>query len=507
MKKVCWKNEDAGFTLVELLVSMVLLPIVMGGLVVMLIAVFQTQSSVANTLTGSDDSSVASTLVNQDVASSTAVTSESAIACGSVGFKQILGTKDSLTSDISSYVLVTNGTKDELYRETCSNSNTTTPISQTLVSADVPSTLSASVYCGSNFTTTCGRSSWEYSASVSDVYLKVTETNSNTKTYSFAISAVPSLWNAASVGETDQEDPFPIPPLDILGGSTTCTSASLTVSGNAAINIAGGAGVAFDNSTCNGSISLSGNANIDASGLETGDSPASAAYTSGSPSSGVTSPSISTATPTGDPFAGLTPPSNPSASGSGSCASNACTPGNYASSVSLSGGTWTVDPGTYVFTQPVSISGKTTVTFGSGTYLFEGGLSIAGQASVTFDSGTYILEGTTATSNAISLSGQGTVTDGPGGSLFYVESGVVAFSGNGDISLSGETAYDGIAIWQAATDTNVATLSGNSGVDAAYGGVYVPDGEVEPSGNSIVSASFIVAAEANFSGNSGLDVG
>lgn len=509
MSAIHFERDERGFTLVELLITLVLLPIVMGGLVMMLVAVFQTQAGVSSTLTGSDDSSVASTYVSQDVQSSIAVTTESTIACGTVGIKQLLGTKDSLTSDISSYVLVQNGTKYELVRETCTNSNTTTPISQTVVSANVPSTLTASAYCGSNLTTTCGTSSWEYSASVSKVYLSIKETTISTKTYTFsyAISAVPSLWNAASVGETSQEDPFPVPPLDILGSANgTCSSPNMSFSGNASINIAGGAGDAFDNSTSNDCIALSGNADIDASALETGDSTPATSYTKSGNAVAPLPPTYET--PTGDPFAGLTPPTTPTATGSGSCGSSSCTPGNYSNAVNLSGNSsYTFAPGTYVFTQPVSIAANTTVVFGSGTFLFEGGLSLSGNAAVTFDSGTYIFEGTSSSSNAIAVSGNATLTDGTGGSLFYVKSGVIAFSGNGDISLSGESAYDGIAIWQASSDSNVATLSGNSGVDAAYGGVYVPDGEVVPSGNSIMSASFVIAQSVNYSGNSGLTVG
>jgi hypothetical protein len=139
--------------------------------------------------------------------------------------------------------------------------------------------------------------------------------------------------------------------------------------------------------------------------------------------------------------------------------------------------------------------------------LFEEGLAITGNGTVTFGTGTYIFEATTSTGSALAVSGNGILTSGAGGTLFYVESGVLAFSGNGDVSLSGLPAYDGISMWQASTDTNNATLSGNSGVNDAYGGIYVPHASVGPSGNASVSASFVVTDGVNFTGNSQLDVG
>jgi Tfp pilus assembly protein PilV len=497
---------DEGFTLVELLITIVILPLIIGGLVVMLLLVFQTQSDVSNNLSGAGDSTVTASAITQDVESATAVTSEaSPLACGTTG-AQILATKDSETSDISSYVVVVKNGKNELLREECTNSNTTTPFSKTVLSPNVPTGLSATVKCA--VSTGCSpTTSFVYAAGISDVTVNVTEASNGVQYAAYDVSAVPRLWNAASVGLVSQEDPFSIPPLDILGTSS-CGTPSMTLSGNATLLIAQGAGDSQDNSTCADSIALSGNANISATELGTGDStPSTASTTSGN----VVAPPVVYVAPTGDPLAGLTAPTNPTATGAGTCSSSgssgSCTPGTYPSGVNLSGDTWTIDTGSYVFTQPVSISGNTTVIFGSGTYLFEGGLSISGNANVTFDSGTYICGSTSSSADAISVSGNADITSGPGGTLFYVESGLIAFSGNGAISLSGVAAYDGVAIWQAASDTNVAMLSGNSAVNAAYGGVYVPSGEVEPSGNSNVSASFVVANEVSFGGNSSLSVG
>lgn len=489
---------DEGFSLFELLITMVIMPIVVGGLVMMLFLVFQTQDTVNNKLSGAADTTLAAATLTQDIESATAITTSSTPACGSSG-SQILGVKSSTTSDITSYDVLQNGTKYQLIRNSCTSSNTTTPFSTTVLSTNVPSSLTASVSCA----TICSTSTtWVYGATVSQVALSVAETSTGVN---YAITAVPRLWNAASVGLDSQEDPFPIPPLDVLG-TAACGTASLTLSGNATVTVSGGAGSANDDSTCTDAMSFSGNAVVTATNIETGDSTPTSSYTK---SGNASIPSVVYASPTGDPFSGLTAPSNPTASGTGSCSSTSysCTPGTYTSSVSFSGSTWTVDAGTYVFEQPVSISGNVSVIFGAGTYLFEEGLTISGNANVTFDTGTYVFEGTSSTANALSVSGNADVTSGPGGTIFYIETGVFDFSGNGSVSLSGSNAYDGISIWQAKTDTNNATLSGNSGVNDAYGGVYIPGAEVVPSGNSSVSAAFVVANAVNFGGNSSLSVG
>lgn len=492
-------GSDDGFTLIELLVTLIVMPIVIGGLVMMLFLAFQTQGSIKNKLAGSADTTVVSTLVSSDVESATAITTETSPACGSTG-TQVLGVKSSNTGNIESYDIVQNGSSYDLFREQCTSSNTTTPFGQTLLSSNVPSTLSATVSCA----ITCSTStSWVYGASVTDVSLSIAETSTGV---SYAISAAPRLWSAASVGDSSQEDPYPITPLDILG-TGSCSSPSLTLSGNATIVVASGSGTAQDNSTCTDQISLSGNASITAGSVEVGDSTPSTSYTK---SGNATMPTPTYATPNGDPFAGLSPPSNPTASGTGTCSSTSasCTPGNYTAAVSLSGNsTWTIDAGTYVFDDPVTVSGNASASFGAGTYLFEQGLSISGNGTVTFGTGTYIFEATSSSGTALGVSGNANITAGTGGVLLYVESGAIDFSGNGDVSLSGLSTYDGISIWQAKTDTNELTLSGNSGVNDAYGGVYAGGAEVVPSGNSSVSASFVVANAVSFGGNSSLSVG
>lgn len=496
------RGADDGFTLIELLIVIVILPLVLGGLAVMLLAIFRAQGPVTNQLTGSADTQVASAILVQDVQSASYITTEPTVACGTTG-TQILGTKSTNGQNVVSYVLIVESAgRDELVRQFCTGGVTSVASTSTVIATDVTTTQTATVRCSP--AVTCNPSSaWIAGAGVSGVSISVNETLTGA---SFALSATPRLWNAASAGLAS--DPYPIVPLELLG-TGSCPQTTLSLSGSATINVSGGGGAVMDNSTCSPSISLSGSAQITASAINTADpTPSSAITTTGSASA----PSPVYAAANGDPFKSLVAPQTPTATGTGTCpasgSSGTCTPGNFSSAVSVTGSSTVLfGAGNYVFTQPVSIAGSSTVVFGSGNYLFEAGLSISGSSSVTFDAGTYVYEGSSASANAFSVSGSANLTSGPGGTMFYVASGVAGTSGSGSISLSGESQFDGIAIWQANTDTNALTLSGSSSVGSTYGGVYVPGATVTPSGSSGVVAAFVVADAVSFSGSSSLSVG
>ncbi len=495
------RRED-GFTLIELLIVMVILPLVLGALAVTLLAIFRSQGPVTDQLTGSADNQVASAILLKDVQSASYITTQPTVACGTTG-TQILGTKSANSQTLVSYVLIVEtGSTDKLVRQYCTGGVTSVAATSTVIATDITTTQTASVKCSP--AVTCNPSSaWIAGAGVSGVAITINETSTGA---SYSLAATPRLWNAASEGLAS--DPFPIVPLELLG-TGSCPQTTLSLSGSATINVSGGGGAIMDNSTCSPSIQLSGSSQITASGINTANTtPSASISTTGSASA----PAPVYAAPNGDPFSTLTSPATPTASGTGSCptsgTSGNCTPGTFSSSVSVTGSSTVIfGAGNYVFTQPVSIAGSATVVFGAGEYLFKAGLSISGSGSVTFDAGTYEYQGTSASANAFSVSGSANLTSGPGGTMFYIASGVAGTSGSGTISLSGESQYDGIAIWQANTDTNPLTLSGSSSVGSTYGGVYVPDGTVSPSGSSGVVAAFVVADAVSFSGSSSLSVG
>ncbi len=75
-------HDEAGFTLIELIVTIAILPIVVGGISVALISVFSLQGSVSNRIGDSNDSLVASVNFNRDVQSAEQMTTSPTVACG-----------------------------------------------------------------------------------------------------------------------------------------------------------------------------------------------------------------------------------------------------------------------------------------------------------------------------------------------------------------------------------------------------------------------------------------
>ena len=60
-------GADAGFTLIEMVVTIAILPIVVGAIAVALISVFSLQGTVSSRVTDSNDALVASAYFNKDV--------------------------------------------------------------------------------------------------------------------------------------------------------------------------------------------------------------------------------------------------------------------------------------------------------------------------------------------------------------------------------------------------------------------------------------------------------
>ncbi len=90
-------HDSEGFTLIELVIVVAILPVVVGGIAVALLSVFSLQNSVSNRVSDSDDALVASSVFNRDVQSAQMVTSDpnpadpAAPACGTSTQTQVLG--------------------------------------------------------------------------------------------------------------------------------------------------------------------------------------------------------------------------------------------------------------------------------------------------------------------------------------------------------------------------------------------------------------------------------
>jgi hypothetical protein len=140
------RRHDQGFTLIELVIVIGIMPLVIGAIAAGLISVLSTQASVTNRLGDSGDAQVFSVNFQKDVQGASMITTEGSSTqpapCGSG--TQILGLITSAGSAEVSYNAVqnTNATTYSLYRDTCSLSGDAQSTTGSEVMAhDMPSSI------------------------------------------------------------------------------------------------------------------------------------------------------------------------------------------------------------------------------------------------------------------------------------------------------------------------------------------------------------------------------
>lgn len=157
----CWRarreGPDEGFTLVELLIVVTVLPLIIGALSAGLIAVFSLQSSVSNRLGDTADSQVISSMFENDVQSAASVStapSDTAGQCGPSSQVQLLGLASNANvsaggyETIVSYAEVLNGTSWNLVRQFCTAGYSATPNSSTVISYNLEQPCTSTVTSG-----------------------------------------------------------------------------------------------------------------------------------------------------------------------------------------------------------------------------------------------------------------------------------------------------------------------------------------------------------------------
>jgi prepilin-type N-terminal cleavage/methylation domain-containing protein len=370
------RARDDGFTLVELLVVVAILPIVVGGIAVAMLTVLQNNNSVSTTLTQASDAQVVSNEFVSDVQSAsmlnTATTPSGPGMCAPAsqsGGHHVLSLQWADGATEVSYVEMVDGNANNLFRNFCQGN---TLSSSTVLSHDASSNLQAVVAglpCPStlNQGPTCPVSSgWYAAAGTAYVQLAVQEPVLNTtRTYNYTLQAAPRTSNPTSSGIPGGGS-FPLLLLGGSGNDYTCAGApnTLTVQGEMAMNsITGGsssggqvtAGSYYTANTANPSGALSPPGN----------------YTpSGPPSSGP---------PIADPYANLAAPNvsglptNPAPVVSGG--TTTYQPGIYTSLLSV-GGTSVFSPGIYELQQGVAFGPGTTT--GSAFFYITGGDPVSG---------------------------------------------------------------------------------------------------------------------------------
>lgn len=469
-----WRNADesrtsnltrneGGFTLVELLIVTIVLPIILGAIALALVSTFSLQSGVSNRISGSADAQVVSAAFVNDVQNASFLTTEStsspqcAPASQVANSAQVFGVQSSDGQTVISYEEVPSGSIYRLVRYECQSGIL---VGTTVASNNVPSGLQATISCETTIAAECSSVSpalppyatgWAPAAGISAVTLNIAET-AGTDNFHYSLTAVPRIWTTASRNVTDVGGYLP---LLLLGPG----SPALSCSGNGALNVSGEAVL---NSTLNGSVSLSGSSQLTTLQIYTADStPSGAISVSGNPT--LTPPGWPISGPAiADPYSGLTPPSTTGL--------NTYSDGAY--------------HGPGIYTAPLAISSKTTQVFATGIYILQNGITISGNAGIS---------------------------SAAGGVLFYVTGGSVSISGNGGFNLgplsSPPSPASGLVIWQVAGDTNALTLSGNGSGDAVSGTIYAPGAQVGGTGNGNLAAGSVLAKTLACNGGGTITLG
>ncbi len=466
-------HREDGFTLVELLVVVVILPIVAGAISVAMLSVMTQESSVASSTSNSGDTSVLSANFVKDVQSAQYVTTDASVAgpASCVTTSSILSLQWPVTTHndtaVVSYAVVTQGTSSRLFRYYCEGTNAP---STTVVAHSVQSHLTATVAGSSCSQFACtpaptvASSGWASSVGVSGVALAVQApqtTQSGTTIDSYTLTGVPRVSNNVSRGGT----PGGHAPFLMLGTGSPAVSCtghdSITVAGTAVINSTGT------------DVQTNGTASFTASSTYVGNPSASSSFSGGniSPSS-----PTQTGVTAANPYAGLPTPVVEPIPGT-------VTAGSAYNGLPVFGDSNLQTDGPGIYLNAVSVNSAMTIR--SGTYIFQNGVSLAGNGSLT----------------------------GSGGSpvpvLLYIYRGAISVNGNGTVLLSplssATAGAAGLTIWVDQGDTSSLSLGGNGAATVISGTVYAPSAQAGVGGNGTLDLGSLIAASVscNGGGNAG----
>jgi len=450
--------DEEGFTLIELVIVLVILPMIIGGVTIAMITSLRaadTRSpsdpacktdptcaqSTAERIAESHDSQITSATLVRDVQTATSLeTTTSVPLCPRSGTQrqQVLGLEWILGSRTYaiSYMVVPVGTfgSYSLVRQTCINGSFQSSLtaSHNLSSA---TGVAVNLICSSSDAncvqdTQSGPTS---SLNISLVEVKVSESSG----FNFSLTASPRQYLDSTSGPNSATEALvaSTPPLLLGPGGAQCAPGNegLTVYGTLAVNSSAGGSVKVGNQGLTAQQVYSQNPNTGGSG------PVSGSYNSTGSSPYANGPALV------DPYSVLPSPS-------------AFAANTYVYSSPLTQGNDPTDP--------------THTRLLSGIYILRQGMS-------------------------------GSLTSDPGGVFFYVTGGAVSLTGNSSLNLSAMTSglYADILLYQVPADTSSMSLQGTPSVTALNGVIDVWSATVNLSGNSSVAALGLVAAKITCNGH------
>lgn len=436
------RHEDGrGFTLVELLIVVTVLPLIIGAIAVALLATFRVQTGITDRLASSGDTQMVSATFYRDVQSASEITTspDTLPRCGAhPPIMSLQWLEPSGLFTVVSYSVVTDGSSfHQLLRSLCTDvgysTTFTTPTGTAVISQNVQPTLAAHIVCstGASDCATTASNGWIATALVQSISLDVNESlstntaNNPGNIYTYQLTATPRSGN---VGGPQENGQFPnISPLELLGSSsllTACDSGA-TINVNGAMLFGSGSqGVSDRNHKTminTSAVYYSGSTKPD-----------QVAFVGPPPFTPLTTQYV-------DPFSNLQAPQE----------------------ADLNPNPKLDQPGIYTTT----ISGG---TLAPGIYYFTGS-----------NAGIYVSNST--------LSGTGVL-------LYFTNGASVQVGPNSQLNLSPMSSgpYEGLTIWQNKLDTQMLNWFGNASSSGLGGVVYAPGATVRINGTDTFFAADLI---------------
>jgi prepilin-type N-terminal cleavage/methylation domain-containing protein len=202
--------DDAGFTLIELCIVMVILPIVIAALAAGLVAVFSIQGTVSTRVGDSGDAEVVSADYVSDVQSALQITTDAAASqCGAgtqlLGLEWNQNPNTGVYETVVSYTVKQEGTSYALLRNYCGQGASSTATSSTIVSFNVQqSALAPTISPATENSLAAG--GWVSAQPVTNVQFSLTEPETGAN-YNYVLSATPEVSSPPSTAGTPIVNP------------------------------------------------------------------------------------------------------------------------------------------------------------------------------------------------------------------------------------------------------------------------------------------------------------